>query len=80
MDFGEDDNKTMDVKAYVNFSIINKLCLSILKVVKPILNNRSMRRIKKSVGRSLSSYLSVILSAIDPIEIEKILREKNKQK
>lgn len=80
MDFGEDDNKTMDVKAYVNFSIINKLCLSILKVVKPILNNRSMRRIKKSVSRSLSSYLSVILSAIDPIEIEKILREKNKQK
>lgn len=79
MDFGEDDNKTMDVKAYTNLSIINKLCLSILKIAKPILENRSMRRIKKSVGRSLSSYLSIILSAIDPVEIEKILTQKNSE-
>lgn len=79
MDFGEDDNKTMDVKAYTNLSIINKLCLSILKIAKPILANRSMRRIKKSMGRSLSSYLSILLSAIDPHEIEKILLQKNSE-
>lgn len=79
MDFGEDDNKTMDVKAYTNLSIINKLCLSILKVAKPILENRSMRRIKKSMGRSLSSYLSILLSAINPDEIEKILNQKNSE-
>ncbi len=79
MDFREDDNKTMDVKAYTNLSIINKLCLSILKVAKPILENRSMRRIKKSMGRSLSSYLSILLSAINPDEIEKVLNQKNSE-
>jgi len=79
MDFGEDDNKTMDVKAYTNLSIINKLCLSILKIAKPILDNRSMRRIKKSMGRSLSSNLSILLSALDPVEIEQILINKNSE-
>lgn len=42
MEFDEDANKTMDPIAYNNLSIIiNKLCLSILKVAKPIFENRS---------------------------------------
>lgn len=80
MDFGEDDNKTMDQKAYNNLSIINKLCLSILKIAKPLLDNRSMRRIKKSMSRKLSDYLSLILTAINPEEIEKILKSNNSTK
>jgi predicted transposase YbfD/YdcC len=80
MDFGEDDNKTMDVKAYNNLSIINKLCLSILKIAKPLLQNRSMRRIKKSMGRRLDAYLSLLLTAISPKELEKIMLEKLERK
>lgn len=80
MDFGEDTNKTMDAKAYNNLSIINKLCLSILKLAKPLLQNRSMRRIKKSMSRRLSDYLSLILTVINPDEIEKVLQNSSTTK
>jgi len=76
MDFGEDANKTMDVNAYTNLSIINKLCLSILKLSKPLLENRSMKRIKKSMSRNLSEILSMILNVLDLDQIEKALLEK----
>lgn len=80
IDFDEDDNKTTDVKAYNNLSIINKLCLSILKIAKPLLKNRSLRRIKKSLFRRLSDYLSLILPVINPNELKKILQDYNKAK
>lgn len=74
--FGEDANKTMDLYAQNNLSIINKLCLSILKIAKPIFDNRSMVRIKKFMGSKPREYLSLILNTISPSELEKIMLEK----
>lgn len=73
MSFGEDDNKTMDPKAFTNFSIMSKMCLSFLKLMKPILGNRSMNRMKKSFSRRPLDYLSSIMMAVDLEEIMKAL-------
>lgn len=68
--FNEDMNKTMDVNAFNNFSIMNKLCLSLLKIAKPILGNRSMQRLRKSFSRKPVSYLFSILAILDTDIIE----------
>lgn len=45
--FDEDLNKTMNSNVFNNFSIMNKLCLTLLKLCKHLLGNRSMIKIKK---------------------------------
>jgi len=72
--FNEDMNKTMDVNAFNNFSIMNKLCLSLLKIAKPLLGNKSMQRLRKSFSRKPVSYLFSILALVDIDVIEQAFK------
>lgn len=59
-----DDNTTMNKKALFNLQIIKKFCLKILNEAKKV-ENRSMKRIRKSMSRRLDK---------ECIEIFKIMR------
>ena len=72
--FSEDLNKTMNVNAFNNFSIMNKLCLSLLKLAKPIIG-RSMIRMRKSFSMAPVSYLFSILAILDINVIEKAFND-----
>ena len=50
--FKSDDNQTINKKALFNLQIIKKFCLKILNEVKKV-ENRSMKRIRKSMSRSI---------------------------
>lgn len=73
--FEEDMNKTLDKKAFNNYSIMNKLCLSLLKICKPILGNKSMIRLRKSFARKPISYLFSILAILDINIIEEAFKK-----
>ena len=60
-----DDNTTMNKKALYNLQIIKKFCLKILNEVKKQ-QNRSLKRIRKSISRNIER---------ETIEIFKILRK-----
>lgn len=62
--FKSDDNTTMNKKALFNLQIIKKFCLTILNEVKKV-QNRSLKRIRKSISRNIEK---------ETIEIFKILR------
>lgn len=68
--FNEDLNKTMDANAFNNFSIMNKLCLSLLKLCKPLLKNKSMTRMRQCFARKPVSYLFSVLAILDIDVIE----------
>ena len=59
-----DDNTTMNKKALYNLQIIKKFCLRILNEVKKH-QNRSLKRIRKSISRNIER---------ETIEIFKIQR------
>ena len=50
--FKSDDNRTINKKALFNLQIIKKFCLKILNEVKKV-ENRSMKRIRKSMSRRI---------------------------
>lgn len=74
--FGEDDNTTTDKNAFNNLSLINKLCLSLYKLVQPLIKNSSIRRIKKKFSWSTEDSLALILNSFDEDTLVKALSEK----
>ncbi len=70
MAFNEDMNKTMDATAFNNFSILNKLCLSLLKIVKPLIKDMAILRLKKCFSYRPLEMLSLILAVLDVDLIE----------
>ena len=62
--FKSDDNTTVNKKALFNLQIIKKFCLKILNEVKRV-QNRSLKRIRKSISRNVEK---------ETIEIFKLLR------
>ena len=62
--FKSDDNTTVNKQALFNLQIIKKFCLKILNEVKKI-QNRSLKRIRKSISRNVEK---------ETIEIFKLLR------
>lgn len=63
VNFDEDDNMTVDRNAFQNFSLMNKLALSLLKLVAPIVK-KSIRATKKISGWDPDRIMK-ILCAID---------------
>lgn len=62
--FKSDNNTTMNKKALYNLQIIKKFCLTLLNEVKKQ-QNRSLKRIRKSISRNIEKQT---------VEIFKILR------
>jgi predicted transposase YbfD/YdcC len=62
--FLEDDNSTMDKNAFNNLSILNKMALTLLKLIQPAYK-RGLRGIRKSFGWDLIQGLVTMLSLLD---------------
>lgn len=63
--FYEDMNSTMDKNAFNNLSVINKMALSLCKLVQPIHRNVGLRTIRKSFDWNHEKGLSELLSNFD---------------
>lgn len=78
--FGEDDNTTMDQNAFNNFSILNKMALSLHKLAQPLMKNRSIRAIRKGFSWATEESLSLILGAFDEDVLKNALENAQKSK
>ncbi len=61
----EDDNTTMDKTAFHNYSLINKMVLSLCKLAKPVTGSPSIRTLRKEFGWGFEDSLAVLLSCFD---------------
>ena len=77
MTFGEDNNSTMDKNAFANFSLMNKMCLSLLKLTQPRYKV-GLNCIKKSFGWELQGMISQLLCFYSKTEIQNALICKKK--
>jgi len=62
--FSEDDNTTMDKNAFNNWSILNKMALTLLKLVQPVYK-AGLKAIRKVFGWDLIGQLTVLLGLLD---------------
>jgi predicted transposase YbfD/YdcC len=70
--FSEDDNTTMDKNAFNNLSILNKMVLSLLKLVQPA-HKVGLKAIRKKFGWNLTKYLTQLLVLLDEEQIGQAL-------
>jgi predicted transposase YbfD/YdcC len=78
--FHEDDNTTTDKNAFNNLSILNKMVLSLFKLAQPLMNNISIRQIKKKFSWSTQEKLSLLLNAFDENTLKQALESANRSK
>ena len=78
--FSEDDNSTMDKKAFTNLSLINKMCLSLCKLAQPLMGKSSLRVIRKRFSWNLEGNLSLLLNTFDEAVLRETLVNANKKK
>ena len=71
---GEDDNTTMDKNAFHNLSLINKMVLSLTKMVKTVCGISSVRAQRKIFGWAYEDTLSILLNCFDTKLIEEAMR------
>jgi len=76
--FGEDANKTMDKAAFTNLSLMNKMCLSLLKLIQPRYNI-GLKSIKKLFGWETDGMIRELLSYYSRSEIKNALTLKDKK-
>lgn len=77
--FGEDDNTTMDKTAFQNYSLMNKLALTLCKLAQPFMNNCSIRVIRKKFSWNLEECLAFLLNAFDDESIVNALESINQK-
>lgn len=70
---GEDNNSTMDKTAFHNYSLINKMVLSLCKLAKPVTGSPSIRTLRKEFGWGFEDSLSILLSSFDEEQIRDAL-------
>ena len=70
--FAEDDNTTIDKNAFNNLSIMNKMALSLLKLIQPV-HKVGLKAIRKKFGWDLINQLTQLLCLLDEEQIEKAL-------
>ena len=70
--FSEDDNATMDKNAFNNLSIMNKMALSLLKLIQPAYKV-GLKGIRKIFGWELKENLTRLLSLLDEDQIAQAL-------
>ncbi len=71
--FSEDDNTTIDKNAFNNLSIINKMVLSLLKLVQPS-HKQGLKGIRKKFGWDLKRQLTHLLGLLDEDLINRALQ------
>jgi predicted transposase YbfD/YdcC len=71
--FSEDDNTTMDKNAFNNLSILNKMVLSLLKLIQPA-HKIGLKGIRKKFGWDLIAELTHMLNLLDEEQIRLALQ------
>lgn len=71
----EDDNTTMDKAAFNNYSLLNKMVLSLYKLAKPILGAPSIRSLRKMFGWGYEESITAVLSSFDEDTLAKAMAE-----
>lgn len=74
--FREDDNSTMDVTAYENFSLIVKMCLHLIQLMKTRSPNTSVKRFRKRFAWNYEDTLEELLSFFDDDAIISVLEKR----
>jgi len=69
----EDNNTTMDKTAFHNYSLINKMVLSLCKLAKPIIGSPSIRILRKELGWGYEESVAAILSSFDATTLKNTL-------
>lgn len=76
--FMEDMNTNLDKNAFNNLSLINKMVLSLCKLAQPIMNNKSIRVIRKRFSWDFEDRLAELLTCFDTNTILRALENKKK--
>lgn len=63
--FHEDENTTTDKNAFQNFSLINKMVLSLCKIMQPLLKGYSIRTIRKAFAWNFEENMALLLNTFD---------------
>lgn len=71
--FGEDDNSTMDKNAFNNLSILNKMALTLLKLIQPAYKF-GLKSIRKKFGWDLITELTRMLNLLDEGQLRQALQ------
>ena len=71
--FREDANLTMNKNAQSNLNILRKLCLNILKLIKP-LYNKSLKMIRFILGQDFENEISRVIFCLNIEEIKRITK------
>lgn len=77
--FCEDDNSTMDKTAFQNYSLMNKMVLSLCKLAQPIMDKCSIRVIRKKFSWNLEDHLALLLNTFDDTTILDTLESANQK-
>lgn len=77
--FGEDDNTTMDKNAFNNLSILNKMVLTLLKLIQPAYKF-GLKSIRKKFGWDLITELTRMLNFLDEGQIRQAFDEHQRKK
>ncbi len=78
--FHEDDNTTMDRRAFDGLGQLKKMALGLCTLLKPLLNNASMKTIRKMFGWNYQDMLGKLLFCMTPETIEAAMKEALKKK
>lgn len=70
--FNEDANSTMNKKALHNLSILNKMVLTLMKLMTPLFRNGSIRRTQKSFRSNYEENIFKMFSFLDGKDLETI--------
>ncbi|MDR2827951.1 MAG: ISAs1 family transposase [Acholeplasmatales bacterium] len=75
--FKEDSISIVNSKSITNFSILNKMCLTLLKYAKPLVHNNkySLKTLRKSFTWGMEEELINILSYIDDYKLINLIKE-----
>ncbi|MDR2828235.1 MAG: ISAs1 family transposase [Acholeplasmatales bacterium] len=75
--FKEDNISIVNSKSITNFSILNKMCLTLLKYAKPLVHNNkySLKTLRKSFTWGMEEELINILSHIDDYKLINLIKE-----
>lgn len=66
--FNEDANSTMDKNAFNNLGILNKMVLSLLKLIQPA-HKIGLKLIRRKFGWDLITQLTLLLNLLDEEQI-----------
>lgn len=74
-DYLEDQNSTMNKKALYNLSVINKMCLTLMKLMSPLFRNGSIKRTKKSFRSHYQENVFKMLTFLQGKDLENLFKK-----